>query len=196
MIFYATKQTIDRYKIKMSNEMSPLFKETSNMIIERETNDPLLEWGLKLFYFDRRKCIQAMNFASKLTIFIFDVKVDDIYEIGNTIAIYLLDLYRDDKNMITLLNKLFSDSPICVFSKLTNRSIISSLNRNQSDYALDGYRFFEYIENGILKTKEINHDVNFNWFVTLRVSNKPEYILPGEQFKTLLQNRYLKNIKN
>ena len=36
--------------------------------------------GLKLFYFDRRKCVQAANFASKLTLFLFDIKNEEILE--------------------------------------------------------------------------------------------------------------------
>ena len=37
------------------------------------------------------------NFASKLTIFIFDLKNEKIGEIGNVIANYLFDIYEKDK---------------------------------------------------------------------------------------------------
>ncbi len=190
MILYATKQTIERYKIKMPDEMHTIPQVASKQIIKDQQGDALLEWGLKLFYFDRRKCIQAMNFASKLTIFLIDVKVDDFESIANTIALYLLDMYQTDKSMVHLLEKFFSQYSLCAYSKLIDRSIISSLNRNQMDFANDGYAFFDYIENGILLTRKINHDVNFRWLVTQTVGGKTEYIYPGERFKEVLLERY------
>ena len=196
MILYATKQTIDRFRIKLPDQMHPDSEAVSNKILEDQQGDALLEWGMKLFYFDRRKCIQAMNFASKLTIFLFDVKIDDIENVANGIALYLLDLYKTDKNIVGLLEKFFSQYSLCAFSKLTNRSIISSLNRNQLDFANDGYTFFNYIENGILQTRKINHDVNFNWLVTQSINGRTEYIYSGVQFKTLLLERYKNVVKS
>lgn len=192
MILYATKQTIERFRIKMPSQMHHVSEDASKQILEDQQGDALLEWGLKLFYFDRRKCIQAMNFASKLTIFLIDVKIDDMEYVANSIALYLLDLYKTDKNIISMLEKFFSQYSLCTFSKLTNRSIISSLNRNQLDFANDGYAFFDYIENGILQTRKINHDVNFNWLVTQSINGKTEYIYSGDLFKALLLDRYRK----
>lgn len=191
MILYATKQTIDRFRIKMPNQMHHVSEAAANQILKDQQGDALLEWGLKLFYFDRRKCIQAMNFASKLTIFLIDVKVNDMEYVANSIALYLLDLYQTDKNIVGLLEKLFSQYSLCTFSKLTNRSIISSLNRNQLDFANDGYAFFDYIENGILQTRKINHDVNFDWLVTQSINGKTEYIYSGDLFKAMLLDRYV-----
>lgn len=193
MILYATKQTIERFRIKMPNQMHPVSETVSNQILNEQQGDALLEWGVKLFYFDRQKCIQAMKFASKLTIFLFDVKIDDMEYVANCIALYLLDLYKTDKNIVNLLEKLFSQHSLCAFSKLTNRNIISSLNRNQLDFADDGYAFFNYIENGILQTRKINHDINFNWLVTQSINGRTEYIYSGEIFKALLIDRY-KNV--
>jgi hypothetical protein len=143
-----------------------------------------------MFYFDHRKCIQAMNFARKFTIFLIDIKVGDFENIANLIALYLLDIYKNDSIMIKTLEKHFSSNSVCVYSKLTDRSIISSLNRNQSDFALDGYAFYEYFENNVLQTRKINHDINFNWFVSQKINGKTEYILPGERFRKLLLDRY------
>lgn len=190
MILYATKQTIERFKIMMPNEMHPIPQAASNQLIRSEQGDALLEWGLKLLYFDHRKCIQAMNFASKLTIFLIDVKVDDFDNIANGIAHYLLDIYHDDKEMVKTLKKYFSEHSVCAYSRLTDRSIIGSLNRNQMVFAEDGYRFYSYIHNSILQTRIINHDVNFKWLVTQIINGKTEYIYPGERFKALLLERY------
>ena len=68
--------------------------------------------------------------------------------------------------------------------------MISHLNRIISDFALDGYRFYDFIENGILKTKEINHLVNFNFIVSDNIDGKREYITPGKRFKELLSEKY------
>lgn len=46
--------------------------------MEEQSGDELLEWGLKLFYFDGRKCLQAINFASKLAVFLFDIENEEI----------------------------------------------------------------------------------------------------------------------
>ena len=96
------------------------------------------------------------------------------------------EIYHGDELMIRLLHKYFSENQICVFSKLTNKSAISSLNSNEIYFMEDGYRFYDYIENNILKTIEINKDANWNHFVLIG----KEYILPGEVFKKELIERY------
>lgn len=68
MILYATKQTIKDLNIPMVEELSNANRMLAENVIKAQTNDRLLEWGLKIFYFDNRKCIQAVNYASKLTI--------------------------------------------------------------------------------------------------------------------------------
>ena len=189
MILYATKQTIEDLNIPMIEELSQFNKIMAQKVIEEQTNDRLLEWGLKIFYFDNRKCVQAINYASKLTIFLFDIK-EEIAYIANGIAIYLMDIYEKDKNMIKVLEKFFKDYPACTFSKITDRSIIASLNHNQFEFADNGYAFYDYIENGILKSKEINKKFNWNELTTQIINGKKDYIYPAEYFRELLLNRY------
>ena len=190
MILYATKQTIKKLNIPMPNELSAFNNIMANKVIEEQAGDELLEWGLKLFYFDGRKCVQAVNFASKLTLFLFDIKNEEIQWIANGIAIYLNELYNKNKNMLNLLEKLYADYPTCAFEKLTNKSIISSLNHNQFQYADDGYRFYEYIDKNILNTIKINKDFNWNNLTTKNINGKKEYIYPAEYFRDLLIKRY------
>lgn len=192
MILYATKQTIEELDIPMPNELSIFNRIMANKIIDEQTNDSLLEWGLKYFDFDGRKCVQAVNFASKLGIFLFDIENDEIQWIANGIAIYLKEIYSKDLKMQKLLDKFFNDYPACVFSKLTNRSIIASLNHNQSIYADDGYRFYEYIQDNVLNSKKINKDFNWKNLTTVRVSKKKDYEYPAEIFRRLLIGRYEK----
>lgn len=190
MIFYATKETVERLKIKTYDKLSDYSKQIAQNVITNQSGDDLLEWGMKLFYFDRRKCLQVMNFASKFTIFIFDIKVNDMDSIPNIVANYLIELYKDDETLIKLLEGLFEHYSLCTYSKLTNRSIISSLNHNQFEFAIDGYIFYEYINNGILNTLQINKDVNFDYFVTQKRSGKIVYFLPGDRFRELIIERY------
>jgi len=190
MIFYATKETVERLRIKTYDKLSDHSKQIAQNVITNQSGDDLLEWGMKLFYFDRRKCLQVMNFASKFTIFIFDIKVNDMDSIPNIVANYLIELYKDDETLIKLLEGLFEHYSLCTYSKLTNRSIISSLNHNQFEFALDGYIFYEYINNGILNTIQINKDVNFDYLVTQKRSGKTVYFLPGDRFRELIIERY------
>ena len=194
MILYATKQTIKDLNIPMVDELSQFNRMLAQKIIEEQTNDRLLEWGLKIFYFDDRKCVQAVNYASKLTIFLFDIKEEEIAYIANGIAIYLMDIYRKDKTMTKILEKFFEDYPACTFSKITDRSIIASLNHNQFEFADDGYAFYDYIENGILKSKEINRKINWKFLSTQIINGKKEYIYPAEYFRELLMDRYKNKI--
>lgn len=134
--------------------------------------------------------MQAVNFASKLTLFLFDIKNKEIQWIANGIAIYLNELYSKDKNMLKLLEKLYADYPTCAFEKLTNKNIIASLNHNQFQYADDGYRFYEYIDKSILNTIKINKDFNWNNLTTKNINGKKEYIYPAEYFRDILIERY------
>lgn len=187
MILNCTQKTKERFRIKYQDEFEDeLADEITKKIIEKEKNDDFLNWGLKYFSFDRRKCIQVIHYRTKFNLYLFDLKVSDIENLGNIIANYMLELYSGDELMIKLLYKYFNESPICVFSKLTNKSMIASLNSNETYFMAEGYRFYDYIENNILKTIEINKDANWNNFVTI---NK-EYILPGKEFKKELIERY------
>lgn len=60
MIIYPTKQTKDRF----------------NMVLESETIDCplLLQFAIKIYYVNQKKCIQVVNPASKLTLVIYNVR--------------------------------------------------------------------------------------------------------------------------
>ncbi len=193
MILYATKQTIKDLDIPMPEELSDFNNIMAKNIIKEQTDDKLLEWGLKVFYFDGRKCVQAVNFASKMAIFLFDIKNDEIQWIANGIAIYLNEIYSKDKKMLNLLERFYKEYPTCAFSRLTNKSIIASLNHNQFEFADDGYRFYDYIKNNILNSKRINNDFNWDNLTTATINGKKEYVYPAEYFRKLLIERYKNN---
>ena len=190
MILYATKKTIERYKLKMPDELLPETLMLAHAIIKRDTGSMLREWGIKLFYFDGRKCLQAVNFASKFTLFLFDLKMADLENIGTQMAQYMFDLYADDAEMIRCLIRMIKQDQFVAFAPLKNRNIISTLNHTQSDYAFDGVRFWDYIENGILHTREINRDVNFNFLFTYAAVGLKDYYYPAELFRELVVKAY------
>ena len=189
MILYVTKKTKERFNIPMIDELSDISKNYASIVLNNEENTELLKWGIKIFYMDRRKCLQAVNFASKLTIYLFNIHNDNIEYIGDAIANYMYHIYDNDEKMTNLLDKLFDEHPLCVFSNLIDKATISTLNYNERCY-VETYRFYDYIENNTLKTIEINKDVNFDNLLTVKINGKREYIVPGEYFKELLTNYY------
>ena len=190
MILYATKQTIERYKLQMPDELSPEMSKFARSVIERDAGSMLREWGIKLFYFDGKKCLQAVNFSSKLTLFLFDIKIGDLVNIGSLMVEYMLDLYRNDPEMTKCLHRMFEQDQFIVFAPLKNRSMISTLNLTQSDYAFDGQRFWEFIENGVLHTRKINREVNFNYFFTYKAIGMKDYYYPADLFRVQVMKAY------
>ena len=103
MIYYATKQTLERYKLNTPENFQSEMGDIVRMIAEKERGNHLYEWGCKLFYFDRRKCLQVVHFASKLTIFLIDVKMDNIVYAANAVAQYIFDIYDSDITQIKII---------------------------------------------------------------------------------------------
>lgn len=86
------------------------------------------------------------------------------------------------------------DSLLCiiVFEKLTDKSIIAILNTMKREFAHNGYRFYDFIQGGILHTLEINRKVNFGWLFGVKTGGRKEYIYAGEKFKEIALERYKK----
>lgn len=191
MILYATNKTIKELNLPMPQEkLSNFDNNFALQVINEQTDDDLLEWGIKTFYFNDIKCLQAVNFASRLTIFLFDVRKEEIAYIANGVATYLLEIYGNDTKMKRVLMKFFSDYPSSTFSKLTNKSISSVLNHNQHYYAEDGERFQKYIKNNVLNSRQINKDFNWKQLITRNINGKNAYVFPAEYFKKLILERY------
>ena len=189
MIYYATKETIQRYKLKTPDQFQSEIAPLVQAVVQRERGNRIYEWGCKLFYFDRRKCMQIMHFETKLVVFLVDLKMKDLEYVGDAVANYLLDMYADDLNMQQALKAYFALSPFVCFDRITDKSIISSMNGIQTRWAWDGYHFYDYIKDGILHTKQINRDVN-EMPVTRKVSGKEEWIVPYELFAQMIKNYF------
>lgn len=51
MIIYATKQTFERYKLKLPKELTPPINQIAETVIENERGNKILEWGCKAVLF-------------------------------------------------------------------------------------------------------------------------------------------------
>ena len=189
MILYITKKTKDRFNIPLYSELTDELELLARNILVKEQDD-IFKWGVKIFYFDRRKCLQIMNFASKVSIFLIDIKVQDVKEISNMLAHYIKIIYEDDLEVVELLDRYFKETPISFFDTLKDRSVIGSLNHNERYFLEGGYRLYDFIENGTLHTIRLNKQFNFRYIVGKKSNGKTEYIVPGEEFKKMLSQRY------
>lgn len=196
MILYATKQTIDRLKLPVLDSLPPDMADSARMLLARDHAFPLWMWGGKLFYFDGRKCLQCVNFATKFTLFLFDLKVGDANSIGQYISEYLLDLFADDPEMTRCLLRMFQLDQFFTFAPLKDKSIIATLNHTQTDYAFDGDRFWDYIQDGILYTRKINQDVNFNHLFTHKAAGKKDFYYPAEFYREQVVSHFSDSAKS
>lgn len=194
MILYLTKKTFERYNLISPDKYSLQGQKLHQVVKKAEEGNRLLEWGGKIFYFDKRKCIQVMNFASKFTLFLFDIKVKDLCGIGDLIYRYLMEFYYDNKEMSKLLVRLSKEHPFVIFDKLKDKSTIAALNYVETFYADYGYLFYKYFEGNILQTIKINDDINKDYLFTTKIEGKstPDYFYSGERFVKLLKEYYAK----
>ena len=190
MILYATKQTIDRYKLETTDTMPGLAGEMARQVAEQEENDCFLHWGMKLFYFDGRKCLMLLNRASKFGLVLPDFKKKDIAYIGDVIAHYLLQLYANDDEAIRCLMRMFKETRCCVVKPIKDRSFIAAVSHFYTDYLFSGYLLQEYISDGILHSMRMNHNYNFNYLVPIVAEGEKKYLMPAERFRELLVARY------
>lgn len=192
MIIYATKKTFERYELKMPEEMkNPLVAAASKATIERESGDRLCEWGAKLFYFTGKKCLLLTNFETKLCIVLVDFKVGNLAEIGNWIVTYLIELYKNDKEMLDCMEILFAEHPACCFSRLKDKTAISVLNHAESDYLFYGNRLYDFLEGNVLQTKKPVYNMNFDRLIGYKDENGSKYYeFPGVKFREAMIKRY------
>ncbi len=64
------------------------------------------------------------------------------------------------------------------------------MNRFQSIYLENGYRLYDYIDDGILQTRKLNKHINKDYIVTEKIDGKTQYFYPFEKFAKSLKERY------
>ncbi|MCD7796788.1 MAG: hypothetical protein LUG95_04030 [Clostridiales bacterium] len=191
MIIYATKKTIETYKLKMPEEfIDPTVRSLVQSIIEKEQGNRLFEWGAKLFYFDGRKCLLLTNFASRMTLVMPGLEVSEIRYASEVVGGFLDYIYSDDKEISDLLKLYFAEQPYACYSRLTDKSVISSMNSYLRYYLWNGNRMYDYIWDNILHSKELNKKCNKEYPFGITVNGKKEYYFPAQKFAELLRERY------
>lgn len=190
MIFYFTKDTLKQYHLKLPHELPPETAKIAQTVIEQESGDRFLEWGAKLFWFNRRKCLQLVHFASKLTLVLVDFKKADMENLGDWIAHYLLFLYADNPETTALIHRYLSEAPVAAITQIKDRSIIATLNSTQLSFLLGGQRLWDYVHGSILNTHQLNYDLNFDWLITRKENDKTIWFKSGEYFEQMLKERY------
>lgn len=190
MIIYSTKETIKQFNIKMSRELGYPLNEAAQAVINREGGDELLEWGAKYFEFDGRKCMQIMNLASMFTLFLVDVGRVELHHIGNMMANYMHDIYENDEKMLGAIEKMFSISNGICHVSLNDSNVLMMMTQTQLKFALNGRRFYSFVENGVLNVSAINKQFNREWPVRITVDDKSEEFLPADKFRELMIERF------
>lgn len=192
MIIYATKQTVDRYGMTMpENFTDPIMKSVVQNTYDLEKDNSILEWEQRYFILTVENVFKFVILASKLTFVLIDIKKSELEIVGDLIARYLLELYAGNKKMIKLLKRMFNEHPVCLFAKFTNKKIIASMNSFQLTYIDTGSIYYNSIENGILKTIDINKKINKELYVArYDVGGKKEYLFPADKFEELLTEYY------
>lgn len=191
MIIHATAETMKLYRLNPPEKLPAHVAPITMSIIARDCGDPLRQWGMKCFAFGENNCLQTVNFASKLTLFLFDIKLSNLDQLGVMMANYLFNLYEADDAMTACIHRMFQEDHSIAFAPLKNRSILSTLNNTQVDFAMDGCAFRRYIDSrNILHTIQINRDVNFNYLFTHKAAGKKDFYYPGEFFRELVLSRY------
>ena len=190
MIIYSTKETIKQFDIKMSQTLPSPKNEAAQAIIDRAGGDDLLKWSAKYFEFDGRKCMQIMNMASMFTLFLMDVGKVELHYIGNMMANYMHDIYKDDAEMLSSIEKMFECHNGICHTALNDTNVLMMMTQIQLKFALNGRRFYDYVENGVLKTSEINNTFNRQWPVRVSVDDKDEEFVPADKFRELMVARF------
>lgn len=148
--------------------------------------------GQNYFISTEENACKLLTLLVNLRCFLIDVKVDALPYVPDYMFNYIFDIYKNDKVMTRCLKKMVDMHPFCTFSNLTDRSIISTLNQTESSFADYGYRFYDYIENGIMQSKKINRDINRNWLFTRKNGKSTEYFYGAERFRELVVSRFCK----
>lgn len=174
MTIYCTKQTIERYGL--TGITTPI----------KETENPLMEWGAKIFYFNGKKCLQLCNFASKFTLLLFDVRKNKIGNIRSTMEHHLVELYKHDPEMLSVLIHMLASDNGLLFAPLKDKRVIATLNALQSHLEFDDNRLLRRINLHPDPELEAGRWANFDFIVTDKIDDKTQYIFPARRFRELV----------
>lgn len=185
MILYTNKKTYSVYKLDEFKKLPREIRGIDSKIRKKEENEPLFQWGFQLFYYENRKCIHMIHYASCFHLILLDVK--EMKNIGNLMFSYMLSMYEQDEEMTNTFKKMFDENHIFVFD-IIKKDSIQSLLRNDEIEILDCID--SYIKEGVLDTLQLNFDFNFKRETNYKEKGKIISINPSQSFREQVINRY------
>lgn len=188
MIIYPTVKTADVFGAPLNAKIKDkAMKAVSESVISSEQGNALCEWGLKLFYLNGMKCLQAMNYASKFTVVLCNVRKADLKDVGNLIADSMLKVYEQDSETYEALVKIVRSHPIVAWDKMTNKTVLSSMNIIEEGFLTNPDFYDKFIDkNGNLDCLSMNTWLNFEYITSGAFVGSKKYIFPGELMKELV----------
>lgn len=182
------KDTILKCRRKCIVPLPPPFQELS---LKRRAATACANGAPSFSIFVGKKCLLLTNFETKLCIVLVDFKVGNLAEIGNWIITYLIELYKNDKEMLDCMEIFFSEHLICCFSRLKDKTAISVLNHAESDYLFYGNRLYDFLEGNVLQTKKPVYNMNFDRILGYKDENGSKYYeFPRVKFREAMIKRY------
>ena len=190
MVLYITQRTADKYLLKMPHELSNPMKPVVYEVMRRERGKSIFEWGAKLFYFEGKKCLQVMNFETKLTFFLFNVTMTVMEELAKWLVDYMFLLYSDNDKMTKCIKKYVDDSKFIYFDLLEDKNIITTINHTHRIFVEEERRLYDFMDNGVPNVAEINRKINFEWFFPKKEGDQICYFYSGKMFEEVLAKKY------
>lgn len=177
MLIYTTKLSKDRFSIAYESKLP-------------SGVDDFYKWGGKIFYQSGKKCLQFINFKTRFGIFLFDLSVSDMDQIFGIARSYLVQIFKGDPDYLALLEKYFLQDEFDCFFKLSDRSVIGTLNTVEFEILSDSFYFDKFTYDGLLNPISLAIFFNFKYLIGVKVDGKKAYYHPGELFKRELERRF------
>ncbi len=197
MLIFATPLTYERLHIK---EHSPVVEEMDyfysyqdhlKAIKKFEYWSEIFEWYAELFYFNRKRCLRVVHLASSFTLYYYDVDERFMYSLGLQIKIDLLKYFTYDPEMQGYINKLFTDSHINFYMRISDKKRINYYHLNESKFDKNNELFSRYItNNGDLDAIMLNKAINTEFQFSHPGKTKIETHSSSDKLTTLLTKVY------
>ena len=179
MNIYVTKETAKRLKLPAVSEPSAA-----------EECDLLMSWGAKLYYFNRRKCIQLVNYETRLTIVLDDLRAQKSAAIPDLLMASLQELFKGDQEMLTCLERMEKEGPVRYGTPIRNRKILSSIVFNETTFLARDVIPKGFVQEGALLTRELNWYLNMQHLFAETIHESGMVSNPGEKFRKRMVERF------
>ena len=167
MLIFATPLTYDRLHIR---EHSPVLEELDyfysyhdylHSIKKFEYWSEIYEWYTELFYFNKKRCLRVVHLASSFTLFYYDIDERFMYSLGLRIKIDLLKFFTYNPQMQDYINKLYNDSHLSFYMRVTDKKRLSYYHLNENKFNKTGEFFSRFVsDDGTLDIIRLNKTVN------------------------------------